>query len=104
MKPGSYIELTFDGVYVQSKYPECNEDYIVINDVSVGGNIRVIDKLCNVRPPKGAFYSSWNKMQVILHADDATTGSGFKADYTSRTFQLSERMRMDIQFDGIYEL
>ncbi len=97
--PGSYIELTFEDLRVESGNPECQQDYVLINDMTPDGGIKLLDRVCSVKVPSGSFRSSWNKMQVTLHADENIATQGFYARYQSITFQIPESLHQDIFVD-----
>ncbi len=84
---------------VESQRPDCLQDYVRVLDSSSEGHLKQLDKLCNVKKPTMAYYSSWNKMQVILYADEAFANKGFFAEYQSKIFQISESLQKDISFD-----
>ncbi len=78
----------------------CDEDYVLVNDIGATGEARLLEKHCNQKPPTGPFYSSWNKMQIVLVADKEFSAKGFYAHYSSKTFQLPESVRQYIQLNG----
>ncbi len=87
-------------ILVESSRPSCDEDYVLVYDVGHTGNLKQLDRVCNVKVPMAPLYSSWSKMKLIFNIDDAFTNRGFMAKYQSKTFQIPDHLLQDIHFDG----
>ncbi len=99
---GNYIELVFEELDIQSQKPVCLQDYLMVYDVSEIGDVKVIARLCNAKPPSGSYFSSWHRMQIFLFADRKFNAKGFLAKYTSRTFELPNELLDYITFNCKY--
>ncbi len=103
VEDGQYIELVFEPnkIDLESRRPNCGEDYLMIYDVTYDLDLKLIARRCNaVKGEKNIFFSSWNSLKLQMQSDDSVVGSGFFAKYHSKTFQLPPNMEKDIEFDG----
>ena len=100
VEPGSYIVLTFHVLDVQSRRPNCMEDYVEIYDYGSTGEAKKVAHICNVKKPSGSYSSSWNRMKVRMVSDDAFATGGFMAEYHSKTFEIPNKILEQIKFDG----
>lgn len=69
-------------------------------DVTDVGGTTLLRRLCNANALQRTFFSSWERLQVILHTDTEHSGKGFLAHYVSKAFEFPEELRKDITFDG----
>ncbi len=101
---GTYIELLFTEIEVESQTPDCEQDHVLVFDISTFGGLTLLGRHCNVNLPKRAHFSSWNKMQVNLITDSKYNAKGFFAKYTSKSFEISEELEQYIYLDGMFDI
>ncbi len=103
VEEGHYIELVFqpNTIDLESRRRPCEEDYLMIYDVTYDLDLKLIARRCNAKKDwKNVFFSSWNRLKLQMRSDDDIAATGFFAKYYSRTFQIPESMEKDIEFDG----
>eukprot|EP00057_Strongylocentrotus_purpuratus_P012448 XP_011666922.1 PREDICTED: versican core protein-like [Strongylocentrotus purpuratus] len=79
-KPWTQISLHFVELDVKSLEEGCNEDYVIIMDMS---SQRSLGRFCDQKKPSELVVSSLNRMEIKFHSDSIGSGSGFLADYSS---------------------
>ncbi len=62
---------------VESSRPTCNEDYVLVYDVGHTGNLKELDRVCNVKVPTSPLYSPWSKKEVVHTEDDTFINRGY---------------------------
>ncbi|XP_063967679.1 uncharacterized protein LOC135157100 [Lytechinus pictus] len=77
-RPWSQIILRFIEFVVASLDERCQEDFVVVTDVS---NSAIIGRFCSQAPPSGDYMSSLNRMRLSFHSDGIEGGAGFLAEY-----------------------
>ncbi|XP_030850190.1 prolow-density lipoprotein receptor-related protein 1-like [Strongylocentrotus purpuratus] len=79
-KPWTQISLHFVELDVKSLEEGCNEDYVIIMDMS---SQRSLGRFCDQKKPSGLVVSSLNRMEIRFHSDSIRSGDGFLAEYSS---------------------
>lgn len=79
-KPWTQILLRFIEFDVASLDDRCQEDFVIITDVSTLG---IIGRFCSGTPPSGHYMSSLNRMRLFFHSDGIEGAAGFLAEYNT---------------------
>ena len=79
-KPWTRISLDFIELDVKSLEVGCNEDYVIITDIS---SQTTLGRFCDRNQPSGIIWSSLNRMEIMFHSDSIGSGSGFLAAYST---------------------
>eukprot|EP00057_Strongylocentrotus_purpuratus_P026443 XP_011680917.1 PREDICTED: low-density lipoprotein receptor-related protein 2-like [Strongylocentrotus purpuratus] len=77
-KPWTQIILRFIEFDIASLDDSCQEDFVIITDVSTLG---IIGRFCSGTPPSGHYMSSLNRMRLFFHSDGIEGAAGFLAEY-----------------------
>ena len=85
---------------VESVDPACEQDYLLVHDVSAAGDLTLLERHCYSNPPEGPHFSSWDRMSISFFTDGTTESTGFFAQYKSMTFDLSEDLLVKILYNG----
>ena len=79
-KPWTQISLHFVELDVKSLEEGCDEDYVIIMDMSSQSSL---GRFCDQKKPSGLVVSSLNRMEIRFHSDSIGSGYGFLAEYSS---------------------
>ena len=87
---------------VQSPQPTCLKDHVNIYDITKDGDDKLLGRICVAKSLQlqNTYYSSWEKMKVVMDADKEFSGAGFLAKYESKTFDLPQNLWNDVVFNG----
>ncbi|XP_041482732.1 uncharacterized protein LOC121429653 isoform X2 [Lytechinus variegatus] len=79
-KPWTQISLAFVELDVTSLEQSCDEDYVIVMDLSSQSSL---GRFCDQKKPQGSVVSSLNRMEITFHSDSIGSGYGFIAEYSS---------------------